>query len=103
MNNSIQIDNIGCLYTANENGVQSYENTSLIIENGLISSIGDSCEINSINCNGKMVTAGFVDSHTHPVFLNNREKLLWFEKKAAVNRGVSLKMSLLLLLALALS
>ena len=42
MNNSIQIDNIGCLYTANENGVQSYENTSLIIENGLISSIGDS-------------------------------------------------------------
>ena len=51
MNNSIQIDNIGCLYTANENGVQSYENTSLIIENGLISSIGDSCEINSINCN----------------------------------------------------
>ena len=73
MNNSIQIDNIGCLYTANEKGVQSYENTSLIIENGLISSIGDSCEINSINCNGKMVTAAFIDSHTHPVFLNNRE------------------------------
>ena len=73
MNNLIQIDNIGCLYTANEKGVQSYENTSLIIENGLISSIGDSCEFNSIDCNGKMVTAGFIDSHTHPVFLNNRE------------------------------
>jgi len=73
MNNTIQIDNIGCLYTANEDGVQSYKNTSLIIENGLISSIGDSCDNNSINCNGKMVTAGFVDSHTHPVFFENRE------------------------------
>ena len=28
---------------------------------------------NSINCEGKMVTCGFIDSHTHPVFYNNRD------------------------------
>ena len=26
-----------------------------------------------INCNHKLVTPGFVDPHTHPVFLNARE------------------------------
>ena len=26
-----------------------------------------------INCNGMLVTPGFVDPHTHPVFLNGRE------------------------------
>ena len=28
---------------------------------------------NVINCNHKLVTPGFVDPHTHPVFLNERE------------------------------
>lgn len=28
---------------------------------------------NSINCEEKMVTCGFIDSHTHPVFYNNRD------------------------------
>ena len=36
MSNTIQIDNIGCLYTANKDGVQSYNNTTLTIKNGLI-------------------------------------------------------------------
>ena len=72
MSNIIQIDNIGCLYTANEDGVQSYKNTTITIEDGLIRSIGEKNEDKSIDCNGKMVTAGFVDSHTHPVFFENR-------------------------------
>ena len=73
MSDTIQIDNIGCLYTANEDGVQSYNKTTLTIKNGLIKAIGENCEDNAIDCNGKMVTTGFVDSHTHPVFCDNRE------------------------------
>ena len=33
--------------------------------------LGDADEL--INCNGMLVTPGFVDPHTHPVFLNGRE------------------------------
>ena len=53
MSNIIQIDNIGCLYTANEDGVQSYKNTTITIEDGLIRSIGEKHEDKSINCNGE--------------------------------------------------
>ena len=32
MNNPIILDNVGCLYTANKDGVQSYENTKIFID-----------------------------------------------------------------------
>ena len=73
MNNSIQLENVGCLYTANKDGVQSYENTDIFIENGLISSKEKNKEYLTIDCKGKMVTSGFVDPHTHPVFYNKRD------------------------------
>ena len=73
MNNSIQLDNVGCLYTANKDGVQSYENTNIFIDNGLISSKEENKEYLTIDCKGKMVTSGFVDPHTHPVFYNKRD------------------------------
>ena len=73
MNNSIQLDNIGCLYTANKDGVQSYENTNIFIDNGLISSKEENKDYLTIDCKGKMVTSGFVDPHTHPVFYNKRD------------------------------
>ena len=73
MNNSIQLDNVGCLYTANKDGVQSYENTNIFIDNGLISSKEENKDYLTIDCKGKMVTSGFVDPHTHPVFYNKRD------------------------------
>ena len=73
MNNSIQLDNVGCLYTANKDGVQSYKNTNIFIDNGLISSKEENKEYLTIDCKGKMVTSGFVDPHTHPVFYNKRD------------------------------
>ena len=73
MNNSIQLENVGCLYTANKDGVQSYENTDIFIENGLISSKEENKDYLTIDCKGKMVTSGFVDPHTHPVFYNKRD------------------------------
>ena len=68
MNNSIQLDNVGCLYTANKDGVQSYKNTNIFVDNGLISSKEENKEYLTIDCKGKMVTSSFVDPHTHPVF-----------------------------------
>ena len=71
---SIILKNIGSLVTANADGVASFENTSILIENGKIAAIGDRQSENAIDCGGKMVTCGFVDSHTHPVFLDNRDE-----------------------------
>ena len=71
---SIILKNIGCLVTANADGVASFENTSILIENGKIAAIGERQSENAIDCDGKMVTCGFVDSHTHPVFLDDRDE-----------------------------
>ena len=73
MNNPIILDNVGCLYTANKDGVQSYENTKIFIDNGLISTKEENKDYLTIDCQGKMVTSGFVDPHTHPVFYNKRD------------------------------
>ena len=73
MNNPILLDNVGCLYTANKDGVQSYENTKIFIDNGLIASEEENKDYLTIDCQGKMVTSGFVDPHTHPVFYNKRD------------------------------
>ena len=73
MNNSILLDNIGCLYTANNDGVKSSTDTTVFIENGLIASIGENKDYLTIDCDGKMVTSGFVDPHTHPVYYDNRD------------------------------
>ena len=71
---SIILKNIGCLVTANADGVQYIKDTSILIENGKIIAISEGESENSIDCGGKMVTCGFVDSHTHPVFLDNRDE-----------------------------
>jgi imidazolonepropionase len=71
---SIILKNIGCLVTANADGVQYIKDTSILIENGKITAIGERESENAIDCGGKMVTCGFVDSHTHPVFLDNRDE-----------------------------
>lgn len=71
---SILITNIGRLVSANTDGVTVVEKTSVLIENGQITAIGEGAAEHKIDCGGKMVTAGFVDSHTHPVFFNKRDE-----------------------------
>ena len=73
-NKSVLLDNIGELVTANASSVKTIKNTSVLIQNGKITSIGKGKADNLINCEGKMVTCGFIDSHTHPVFYNKRDK-----------------------------
>lgn len=67
------LENIGHLSTFNsESGkVETASNTSLAIENGKIVENGGG-EV--IDCGGALITPGFVDPHTHPVFLDSREE-----------------------------
>ena len=53
MSNSTLLDNIGCLYTANNDGVESYTDTKVFIKDGLISSIGENKDYLTIDCHGK--------------------------------------------------
>ena len=67
------LDNIGQLTAFNpETGaVETISNTSLAIEDGVIVVNGSG---ETIDCGGSLVTPGFVDPHTHPVFLDGRKK-----------------------------
>ena len=48
---------------------------SILIKNNYIDKINCSSNINSdtmIDAKGCLLTPGFIDSHTHPIFVNNR-------------------------------
>ena len=74
---SIKLSNIGQLITYDSEAKRmiSKDNSEIVIHNRKIleigNNLGDADQL--IDCNGMLVTPGFVDSHTHPVFLNGRE------------------------------
>lgn len=74
MNKTLKLENIGSIITADHQGVNYLNYDSLVIENDTISSFGGGEESITIDCKNRLVTAGFVDSHTHPIFLNKRAK-----------------------------
>ena len=73
----IKLENIGSLVTYNSISglMNTLKDVEIIIDNEHILEIGkDLRNIDSvIDCNNKLVTPGFVDPHTHPVFINSRE------------------------------
>ncbi len=73
----IKLENIGNLVTYNSISglMDTLKDVEIIIDNEFILEIGKELRnIDSvIDCNNKLVTPGFVDPHTHPVFLNSRE------------------------------
>ena len=73
----IKLKNIGNLVTYNSISglMDTLKDVEIIIDNEFILEIGKELRnIDSvIDCNNKLVTPGFVDPHTHPVFLNSRE------------------------------
>ena len=75
--NSLKLINIGKLVTfdTQKGEMVVLDNAEIIIEGAIISAIGinigDADQV--IDCNNKLVSPGFVDPHTHPVFLNGRE------------------------------
>ena len=74
----LQLKNIGLLSTYNSTieSFESIKNCNIYIENDIIIDIGENKNNGDhmIDCNQKLVTPGFVDAHTHPVFKNGREK-----------------------------
>jgi imidazolonepropionase len=74
---SLKLTNIGQLVTFNsgQDEMVVLQNTEITIEGNTIVEIGENLgdADQLINCNHKLVTPGFVDPHTHPVFLDGRE------------------------------
>ncbi len=74
----LQLKNIGILSTYNSKtgSFDSLKNCTIDIENEIITNIGKNNNNGDsiIDCNQKLVTPGFLDAHTHPVFKNGREK-----------------------------
>ena len=72
----IKLENIGSLVTYNSisGSMKTFKDVEIIIDSDLILEIGNNLRKieNTINCNHKLVTPGFVDPHTHPVFLSPR-------------------------------
>ncbi len=67
------LENIGELVSFNPDSgqVETLTNTSLSIVGDCIAKNGHD---SSIDCNGSLVTPGFVDPHTHSVFLDSRKE-----------------------------
>ena len=74
---SIKLSNIGQMitYDSENKGMMVKDNLEIVIYKGKILEIGRNLgDVDQlIDCDGMLVTPGFVDPHTHPVFLNGRE------------------------------
>ena len=74
---TLKLFNIGNMvtYSVNENSMISSKGMEILISDGKIIEVGSkvSNADQLIDCENKLVTPGFVDCHTHPVFLDGRE------------------------------
>ena len=73
-----KLSNIGQLVTYNSklDEMEVKNSIEIIIEDETVIEIGNNlfnCDIN-IDCNNMLVTPGFVDPHTHPIFFNDRQE-----------------------------
>ena len=73
----LNLTNIGLLATYNSKNstLERTHDCTISIDDGIITDINgaDISRNESIDCNGRLVTPGFVDAHTHPVFVDGRE------------------------------
>ena len=74
---TLKLFNIGNMvtYSMNESSMISSKGMEILISEGKIIEVGSrvSDADQLIDCENKLVTPGFVDCHTHPVFLDGRE------------------------------
>ena len=74
---STKLYNIGQLvsYNSIKKEMICMENVEIILEKNKIVEVGENLNDadNIYNCKGMLVTPGFIDPHTHPVFLNSRD------------------------------
>ena len=78
-------------YNSSLGTMDTLNDIEIIIDNDLILEIGNNLRKidNVINCNHKLVTPGFVDPHTHPVFLNAREDEFHMRLKGSSYEDIS--------------
>ena len=73
-----KITNISKIITFDDisNDLKIIENKDILIEDGKIIEIANNCQDcnNIIDANNNIVTPGFIDSHTHPIFTGERSK-----------------------------
>ena len=73
----LNLTNIGLLatYNSKNSAIERTYDCTISIDDGIITDINGAnfSPKESIDCNGKLVTPGFVDAHTHPVFVDGRE------------------------------
>jgi len=74
---SLKLSNVGQLVTYNAETMDMAvrDNVEIVIEGNQVTEVGqDLGDADSVlDCKEKLVTPGFVDPHTHPVFLDGRE------------------------------
>ena len=70
--NSILLKNFNTIISADEQGLIKDSKSYLYLEDEIIKSYDYKPSHIEIDCKGKMITPGFVDPHTHPIFLNTR-------------------------------
>lgn len=91
----IKLINIGEISTYNSHTktINYIADSDILIDDGIIEKIDkdidDDCEI--FDCQNRLVTPGFVDPHTHPVFLNGREEEFGLRMQGATYQEIAEK------------
>lgn len=92
---TIKLTNISQIvtYSRSTNNVEVIKNSEILVNNGIIENITEN--INSdqkiFDCKNKLVTPGFVDPHTHPVFWKGREEEFGLKIQGATYKEIAEK------------
>ena len=92
---SLKLINIGELATFDSflKQMAIHPHIEIAIENGIVVEMGetvDDCD-DVLDCHGGLITPGFIDSHTHPVFLNGRQNDFAMRLKGATYEEIAAK------------
>lgn len=92
---TIRLTNIGSIATYNSHTktIENIKDSDILINNGLIEKIDKNIrgDFEIFDCKNKLITPGFVDSHTHPVFLKGREEEFGLRVQGATYKEIAEK------------
>lgn len=91
----IKLTNIGSIATYNSYSktIDNIKDSDILINDGLIEKIDRNIngDHEIFDCQDRLITPGFVDSHTHPVFLNGREEEFGLRLQGATYQEITAK------------
>jgi imidazolonepropionase len=92
---TIKLTNIGSIATYNSHSktIDNIKDRDILINNGLIEKIDQdiTSEYEIFDCKNKLITPGFVDPHTHPVFHRGREEEFSLRLQGATYQEIAAK------------